>query len=310
MRRAFRSIEKILKKKVAALPDGGFAIIIRCAHKPKRGKITRIVHRVAGTPGMRHELEAAEDAILGAHGQFLVPEEHEDLAGRYLRIPVDAEIRAAKAREFLKMAWKTHVVGTPWEGKKQMYKVVRRHPEAAFGWWEEVVGPHVAFENTSVADRTVSRKLYEHLGRTLFAAATHRPEIDQRREPVVAPTHACRISIFCVKEHRHRGRCKLSTARLDEEPVPAIPAIPDAEPTAIPDAIPVTIRRKAGRRGKKKKAASKPEGGSSSVKKKRPRVIRAIDSNWMLRKRESSRRHEEAAAKKVRALERSGFIIA
>jgi hypothetical protein len=73
-------------------------------------------------------------------------------------MPGNAEDRAKKTRKLLALVWKEHVKGTEFEGKKQMYRLVRERLVPALSWWERVAG--VEFTNTALADPEVSERVF------------------------------------------------------------------------------------------------------------------------------------------------------
>lgn len=81
------------------------------------------------------------------------------------RKPMNSTLRASMCRGMLKAAWLEHVRGTPWEGKTQMYNLVRGGECPGFPWWASVVGDDVEFSNVAVNNPDVSSKLWDYLSR-------------------------------------------------------------------------------------------------------------------------------------------------
>lgn len=226
---SLKSISSTLKKrfdtKIGTLPDGAWAAIVRCLHEDKSG-VTRVIHRVVGTDGMRQALEDASGDILGRHGLGEVTQE--DYVD-YLLIPGNAEVRAAKVRGLLKQAWSRHVKGTKFEHTKQMYKAVNESGAPAFPWWSSVTGG-APFTNTAVADPETSVRLAEHLGKMF----TGRVETPATATTPAEPHEQCLRHPLCITKRGHRGKCHLVRPLIEHVGGRGEGALEEPPPVVVP----------------------------------------------------------------------------
>lgn len=79
------------------------------------------------------------------------------------RKPTSAIKRAVVVRKLLRKAWLEHVRGTPHEGKKQCFDLVKKGTVSGFVWWQSVAGLGIPFESSSVDRPEVSDRLYDYL---------------------------------------------------------------------------------------------------------------------------------------------------
>ena len=84
-------------------------------------------------------------------------------SGSMLRKPTSATKRATVVRKMLRFEWLRYVHGTPSEGKKQCFDIVKRGDVPLFPWWDSVVGADVPFESISIDMPEVSGKLFDYL---------------------------------------------------------------------------------------------------------------------------------------------------
>ena len=81
-------------------------------------------------------------------------------------MPSTAEKRAEKTRKGLRILWLDHVKHTPYQGKKQMFDLVKKGLCTKFDWWDRVTD-NAAFQSISIDNPRVSEKLYKHVAMTL-----------------------------------------------------------------------------------------------------------------------------------------------
>jgi hypothetical protein len=77
--------------------------------------------------------------------------------------PRNSVARARECRHLLREAWLRHVHGTPFQGRVQMYRMVRDGECDGFPWWNDVVGQGVPFTNDAVNTPDVSSRLWDYL---------------------------------------------------------------------------------------------------------------------------------------------------
>lgn len=75
--------------------------------------------------------------------------------------PRNAVTRASLCRSMLRDAWLDHVRGTPFEGRVQMYRLVRDGECPGFPWWDRVAG--VDFTNEALNCPEVSSRVWDYL---------------------------------------------------------------------------------------------------------------------------------------------------
>ena len=149
------------RKIVDRLPAGEYVLLAKCASIDRHGAI-RETWQVFGSEHMKSAVTHTLPQIKEAHSQALSRGPDPSL----LVIPGTAEARAKRSRELLRQAWETHIQGTVWQRKKQMYKVVAAGGPG-FPWWEEIA--QVPFNATAVNDPQVSKRVCEYLARELYA---------------------------------------------------------------------------------------------------------------------------------------------
>jgi len=89
--------------------------------------------------------------------------ETDGVSGRCPMKPRSSVARASQCRIMLRDRWLRHVKGTPFEGKVQMYRLVRDGECSGFPWWARVVGPDVPFTNDALNSPEVSSRVWDFL---------------------------------------------------------------------------------------------------------------------------------------------------
>lgn len=284
VRKVVKALSHRAAAKVGTLPDGGWATIVRCLHTDSKGTVS-IIHRVAGSDGMREGLEAYANEILNSHGTAFSEEApaSKDTIEQYYTVPGNAEKRAAKVRQFLKEAWERHVQGTTFAKTKQMYRAVNELGAPAFPWWDSVTD-NAPFNNVSVAIPEVSHKLAAYLGPLLASV-----DIPTSPEVPREPHEQCTRNPLCTNHRGHRGRCTLPRV-VPEALVPSEQEqLADGSSTEVaPSLAPPTPMKLAAKKKKHKKKKALPP----------PRE-----------KAEFNNRAFKAKMKKAQAMNKTGFTM-
>lgn len=77
--------------------------------------------------------------------------------------PRNSVVRARECRRLLREAWLEHIRGTPFEGRVQMYRMVRDGECDGFPWWSRVAGDGVEFTNEAVNNPDISSRVWDYL---------------------------------------------------------------------------------------------------------------------------------------------------
>lgn len=84
----------------------------------------------------------------------------------WMDTPASAEKRAEKTRLGLRLLWADHMKNTPYEGKKQMFDLVKKGVCRKFEWWDRVTDG-APFESKTIDDPMTSKKIYAHIAAIL-----------------------------------------------------------------------------------------------------------------------------------------------
>lgn len=214
LREITASMQRRADTKVGTLPEGGYAAIVRCVVRDKKG-VLKLEHRIFGTTGMREALEHAAPGILAQHGITAVTTaaaaataDDAELAERY-SMPGDAEGRASKLRVLLREAWGIHAAGTKFAASKHIYEAVNTHGAHIFPWWNAVTDT-APFMPKTVDDSGISRKIFEYLAPRLLERAMHEtPGYNDAPPPAPGPHVQCPKNLDCIRSGLHRGKCTL-----------------------------------------------------------------------------------------------------
>lgn len=161
---------KNLETKMKRFPHGQVVVIIKAQGGTQTSGVRPLWH-VVGDGALKHAVEAHVPE-LQRHiddTNYLDPKE-------FLEVPGNAERRARKLRGLMKLAWARHVADTAHKGSKQMYAVVKRHPELKFSWWDPVTGG-APFENTTIDNPEISSNVFAFLGPRLYAVLKEEEEL-------------------------------------------------------------------------------------------------------------------------------------
>jgi len=158
MKRTIHMLEKLVAKKLSKYTDTTFFIGVGYTHETKHALQTswEIASDAPVLSRKLHEyIPALEAALVTANDT-----QTSDPAW-WLLCPKNAEKRAEKVRHMLRLAWASHVRGSPCQGKKQMYILVQQGKHPGFPWWETVAD--VPFTNTALESPEVSQLVFDYL---------------------------------------------------------------------------------------------------------------------------------------------------
>jgi hypothetical protein len=155
--RALKRLEKTLEKRVARLPEGRYAIVVSAIVSEGRGNATGAAFRVLGDRVLKEAIEAHAAEVQHTASQL----DSLPSSDFFMMMPGNAEDRARRLRRILAMAWNLHVEKTSFKNTKQMYDVVRKKPDIAFPWWDEVAG--VPFVNNAIDNAGVSERVFKYI---------------------------------------------------------------------------------------------------------------------------------------------------
>lgn len=161
---ASRSLKRLcrsLENKLARFPGGGFAIIVTSHVKEGRPQTVRRKWQVVGDLK-----DAVEVAIPHIENALILNAPTMPRLAEYVQMPQNSGERARKLRRVLADAWRFHTQNTAFEGKKQMYNIVKDHPEMVFGWWDAIAA--VPFTNTAITDPEVSERVFRYLAPRVY----------------------------------------------------------------------------------------------------------------------------------------------
>lgn len=165
MTRALKSIDAYVAKKLAKFPDAKFVFAINHVCEYKRSVATRWTF--LGDPVLRQKMGEWSPALDTCLCMFGADDEDDPLhITNWLDIPSTAEKRAEKTRKGLRILWTEHVYGTPYEGKKQMFDLVKKGVCRKFEWWDRVTD-HAPFESKSLDDPRISKQVYAYIASVL-----------------------------------------------------------------------------------------------------------------------------------------------
>lgn len=173
LKKICNALNKRCEAKFGCLPEGRYVLLGMC---------------MAGVPSEGHNMEeivVSNDPMIEELYKTVFPfhkllemkkgnqdeqkkKDEEQRQAHYFSDPGNGEARGSRVRELLQEAWNIHTKGTPFEGKKQMYKIVSENPDMKFTWWEEVIGDGIEFSNIAVSDPTISKKVFDYLGKMLY----------------------------------------------------------------------------------------------------------------------------------------------
>lgn len=157
--RKLRRVCNSIATKMKRFHEGEWIVAVSSLIQDDRTHGIRKVWKVFGSdPTHIHSIEET----------LAVSDTRKTKASDFMVMPGNAEKRAQKVRKLIAMEWEQHTRGTPFEGKKQVYSIVSRHPDMIFPWWR-VVTHDAPFCNTSVNDPDLSERVYTFLARKIFS---------------------------------------------------------------------------------------------------------------------------------------------
>lgn len=157
-----RSIERIIEKKLSRYPDVKYVLGVNYLSECRGSVVSE--WKFSGDDVLRAKMTewtpALDNAI--AFGETI-----DDPRGiEWTTAPLSAEKRAEKTRKGLRILWAEHVQHTPYEGRKQMFDLVKKGLCTKFDWWDRVTD-HAPFESISIDAPRVSEKLYAYVAAVL-----------------------------------------------------------------------------------------------------------------------------------------------
>ena len=155
MNRTMKSITRLIEKKLSRYPDMKFVFGVNYLSECNASIVSD--WKFTGDGVLCRKLSewspALDNALAFGHG----PEEPRGID--WTVIPSSAEKRAEKTRKGLRLLWLEHVQHTPYQGKKQMFDLVRKGLCTKFDWWDRVT-ENAPFESISIDNPRISEKLY------------------------------------------------------------------------------------------------------------------------------------------------------
>lgn len=145
-----RRLDKMMKR----LPDCQWVLAYRYLGETKT-TASHEWHAIASHGALVTKTLAAAPSFDEA---LLIPE----TPGTCPQKPKNAVTRASVCRSMLKDAWLEHVRGTPFDGKVQMYRMVREGLVPPFPWWHTVTGG-AEFTNDALNTPEVSSTVWDYL---------------------------------------------------------------------------------------------------------------------------------------------------
>jgi hypothetical protein len=162
MTRTMHSIQRMIEKKLSKFPDVTF--VMGCNYISERNASLVCEWKFIGNDVLRAKLTEwtpALDTALAFGDTF---DESREID--WVHTPSSAEKRAEKTRKGLRILWLEHVKHTPYEGKKQMFDLVKKGVCTKFDWWDKVTDT-APFESVSIDNPRISEKVYAYVARTL-----------------------------------------------------------------------------------------------------------------------------------------------
>lgn len=165
MTRTMQSIERMIEKKLSRFPEVKYIFGAQFTTQYNSSLVSD--WKFSGDDILRAKLTewtpALDNALAFGH-------DADDPRGiDWTDMPPSAEKRAEKTRRGLRLLWLEHVRCTPYEGKKQMFDLVKKGVCTKFEWWDSVTD-NAPFESISIDNPRVSEKLYKHVA-TILASA-------------------------------------------------------------------------------------------------------------------------------------------
>lgn len=157
-------IKRYLEKKMRRLPCGTFEVKLSClGTAPSGGGILRLTSSASSSGTNDND----DDNTRGEGGGGGNDDGNDDV----LSMPENAEKRAKKLRELLRVLWsRGHAKGTRWESCRQIYRAVNSDGAPPFEWWDRVANR--PFDSAAIADAQTSRLIYLHVAPLVHAIST------------------------------------------------------------------------------------------------------------------------------------------
>ena len=162
MSRTMRSIERMIEKKLSRYPDAKYIFGVNYVSECNDSLVSG--WKFLGSDILRAKLMEWTPALDNALAFGDTTDEPRGID--WLCIPSSAEKRAEKTRKGLRILWLEHVKHTPYEGRKQMFDLVKKGLCSKFDWWDRVTD-NAPFESISIDNPRVSEKLYTHVATVL-----------------------------------------------------------------------------------------------------------------------------------------------
>jgi hypothetical protein len=167
MTRALKRIDAYVAKNMSKFPDAKYVVAVNHVTEYKHSVATR--WSFLGDPVLRQKLTEWTPALDTCLCMFGGDDDEDPIrTTNWLDMPSTAEKRAEKTRKGLRLVWLEHVYGTPYEGKKQMFDLVKKGVCRKFEWWDRVTD-HAPFESKSLDDPRISMKVYAYIASVLHA---------------------------------------------------------------------------------------------------------------------------------------------
>lgn len=155
LKRVTRAIEKVLKRH-------GFAEHVAVVAPYTQNGTFRIQAFSAD-----EALQKAVDSCLGQINHMYHVYGEVPTYKEFTTPPARPDDLGAATRKLLGVAWAAHTENTAFENKKQMYRIVKDHPDMKFEWWAAVTSDE-PFTNKAASNPDVALKIFEYLAPKLY----------------------------------------------------------------------------------------------------------------------------------------------
>ncbi len=162
MNRTMKSIERMIEKKLSRYPDMKYVLGVNYVSECNASLVSG--WKFSGDTVLCAKISEWTPALDNAIAFADTVDEPRGVD--WLIAPKSAEKRAEKTRKGLRILWLEHIQHTPYEGRKQMFDLVKKGVCTKFDWWDRVTD-HAPFESISIDNPRVSEKLYKHVATTL-----------------------------------------------------------------------------------------------------------------------------------------------
>ena len=162
MNRTMKSIERLIEKKLSRYPDVKFVFASRYITEYNSSFVSdwKFTGDEVLCAKLSEWIPAMDNALAFGHAL------EEPRGIHWTTMPSTAEKRAEKTRKGLRILWLEHVKNTPYQGKKQMFDLVKKGLCTKFDWWDRVTD-NAPFESISIDNPGISEKVYRYIATTL-----------------------------------------------------------------------------------------------------------------------------------------------